>query len=1515
MRRMPGKFLLSTLLTVALTASVVTIAAAPASAAPAPASSTLTPLASCAQPPSDATATDANRDRFVTLWAPRVKDKAWFTNFIGLTSVPPDIAAEGFNAMPAATQSWLVACLVDNLVAASGQSASQTDIANYQFALDAVIFGKSQIDALKDKVNSAAPPSPALPGVSPSNFSKAALEGMVSRLGNDPGVTTASLPTASGTLPAAAPSTKPNVVTTRTTPNIAPHAAANPLTLASSLQSIINLPIVQLLLKALDSLLKLISKIQAVLFTLPVVNLLSTLTYKVCAESATQPLACSVSVPIGVPVPTDVTGDHFPDVLAEVIPSTMNGQDFGVTFNLTKLSTAPTPLAAHVFIVYDVPLANKRVEYGYDGRASSLANITNTKVIVRDLYRTAVTGDVNVDASVTSQNPGAIEALTFAIKDLVNGSPGNPPTEANPVAGSVQFNPFPKQLTMNAHLIHTNNDEDVFTLGSSTASTVNALITQDTTATATTPASHRQFTALIDKLPTSVTVDLTHDGGTQNIAYNASSAIAHVQATDTAYGDTTNHPGSYTHSVYDVLGVPASINVTLTGAQDITYNASSSIPQATMFTETYKDTKLQQEITAQAQGIPSQMHVTNNTGDTSTITYDANAVITSIALSMYDLTMDKTNLLATATSIPTHLQFFSVKSSGLYDLSANAGIGLITATLTRGGDPGTVTILPDPGVDHATIYKRGDQIGVDFQLSGFKSAHFENSTKMILGLGLSPGGQAFDAIADIIDVPNNLNILANAHITQLPSSISLTDDPTTTTYTYTASSPINAGIPGTPDVGASITLRDTGDVLSAGITNIPAQIEMQMDSANSIINWNASAATGKVQVGAHVTAATLHLDRALDAGLTITSIPATWSASYAGGNVDFQAPSPGIGSIDAWVTNHGTHETMAGDFLAAYYNEAAGDLDAALHISNLQRAHFSKVTDDNGGGFTADLNMGNHSAFNFSAEAHLGKPTETTELKAVGSFDPLPAQIHLESVGGRIRYSGDTNPTLRLAVSAGSPGALATAGDPVFVHGVSIRDGQDPADHSQKAVKADLYITGLPDSLDLNTPEGQYSVGNFNPSVAVLAVDAQLKYLAPEPVTLELTQDVGTGPVSFVFGPFVSSTDADGTHRLNVNYTASRQMNAFDAEVTYSNTDDALLHISNIPGGAAPSVSVNTAFGSTDTVDIDMTQDIANITAKYRHVGDATFGGVVQLTDVPHSVHLKIGSETTGDNNNGATAPQFTMNASSAGLDINAFATAAIVNASAQVKLGITDMGQTVTGNLVDKTLNITSTPATGSFQLEASGRVHVDVDLGFSAGPFHNTGTLGLDIVLDDVALEIDNFSQLGLALGVTTGITGQFAEFKFSLVAHLVLSILDRLTFDFSLPIIGDEHIELLFLHDPSDDSQPLRIQFGDPSTGGLIPNWHVQTNQLQSIFSVGFSIPYVIECHAGVDARPGVGSDTGTPGFDLTGPPPGDGTNTPAYLVTPGVLGLSGFLMDLVGFFESPYGNDIEPDIGCS
>lgn len=1690
-----GRFLVAV---VAAMGTVVAGAASPGAAASVPAppvSAAAEVVSSCATPPDTPDATAENRDRFVGLWSARMADQAWLKGFTDANAVPADVLAEGFHAMDGQTQLWLNTCLLDDMLGTAEETPTAAKRQQYLTGLNMVIFGKAGIAKMRKELAEKSPVKEGAQLPVPQELTGHALEQMADDLVQEPSLTPAdhtkspaTVPTTSTSKDLAAqtsPALKkllatPAAAPKTSTPAAAPAPAAAPTGLLPT--DVLGLPAVPELLAAVDDLLQLVSKIQGKLFTLPVVNLLASAFYKICAESPTMPLSCSVSLPVGVPVPADVTGDNFPDVLAQLFPLT-NLVDVGARFQVTRIFNSPTPLPAHVFVVYDTPLVKKRIEFGYDGRASTLARKTVTTFTLKNAVN-ALTGDVQVAADVESDQPGSTESLTFAVKNLVGGSIGVPPSEEDPLTGAVQLSPFPTAFGVGAHLTHTPaRDQDVFTVTSSTPSKVDALIDQATT---TTPVkSNRRFTAEVDKLPTSVKVDLVRNGEHQSIDYTGSAPIDLVRASDTAIPNTAE-PGSYTQSIYEVQGVPTNVAVDMIGAEDITYAASAKIPEVSFSTKTLKNDVLQQQITAKAHQVPKSIHVTNlMTDDQTAVTYDADSELQDVELSLFDLAEDKTNIVAKATGIPTDLAFTQTKSTGVLDVSAPDGIDLIEASLTRNDG----MLLPLAG-DHATVYKRDEALGVDFQLSGFASLHFDGSEDTTVALGLNPGGQSFDVVADLDDP----DVLATAHISQLPSQMEVTLSPVDGSASYTASSVIplleaaftkrdtdtfatakltdlpknidltfntsgatpqvtydadsrlgsieatyqeapgalalhalisdlpqhmtiggkdpmdfdartSAGAaagssylgqiffqyatngvfaspPTTDDhvyadtvggthaelkytglkllsvdtsdqelhaeirntsprllraylttptltltgfidaVPAQIKLaqvgntvsydassaisriytdlnRTNGDELAVDIQGVPQSVDVLFDGAGSELGWSASAATGSVSALAHLTPSTLGGTRAFDAGLTITDIPAQWDASWANGNVLFEAPAPGIGSIAVQVTNHAAYSVLAGDHLSAFYDEPSGDLDASLKISNLRKAGFTKLTGGNGGGFEAVLNMGNQGSFAFGADVTLA----ASKLKAGGAFNNLPSALTLRSDGGRITYNGNTNPTLTMSVEAGTAAALAVTPTPSSVHGISVRDG---ASGVGKAVKAKLHLTGLPTSLDLNSPAGTYSVGGYHPSIATLVVDAVLTSLAPQPLSLQVQQVVPTAsPVNFTFGPFTTTTEGDGTHKLSLDYVASHTLGQLTAEATYGNTDDAKLTISQIPSV----INVDAAFGADQkNIGVAMSHGISDITASYKKVGAIDFAASVHLHDVPSAVNLLIGRGTAAAGGKEVSAPDFTFTASQSGLDIAATASAEIATPAdikAAVDLQVTNLGQTVTGALEGTSLHVTSTPATGSLLLVAAGSVNMNFDLGFSGSGFTNTGSLDVDVDVEQLTVGFQQASDLRLDLGITTGLRGDFNQFTFGLDSDTEVHIYDDLDFFIDWPDpFGTSTIDLFYI-----DKQ---IDFNN-----VIDGFHINSNTFGELFDIPFFFFVIGECSVNFNFRPGPGYTTAGSTLSL-GPPPSDGNDPAAWLITPdlNLLGLSlpDFALDLIAWFSSPYGHDFDVDAGC-
>jgi hypothetical protein len=964
--------------------------------APPPAS---TPLASCSSPPDSPDATAANRDRFVELWLPRIQDKAWFDAFTALDTVPDDLAAEGFHAMAPEVQLWLGACLVDQMVAIAGTPASPEEVARYQAGINLIIFGKQRIAEIRQEMSQPAPTAPADQPV-PQELAPERLAEVEQELASQPSLTAADQPHADAPVPTVTSSAAPPPavvakllhldatasVTDPVTgalqlPAVDTHTRALDDHLALDLALDLNEPLIPQLLQALTNVEQLVAQIQATLFTIPGLNLLATLFYKVCAESATMPLRCSVSLPIGVPNLVDTDGNNLPDVSALLIPTT-NLKDVGANVSFNRILTSlQNPQPSHVFVVYDTPIGKKRIEVGFDGRASTLAKSQSIQATLKDPVG-AVNGDVQVAATVSANAPGSSAAVTFAVKSLTGGSIGVPPTEADPMAGAVQLTPFPTKLELGAHLVHTSGrDQDTFTVQSTTPSLVQAVVDQDTTTT--TPKSHRRFTATVDKLPTSVTVDLLHQGQKQSIDYSASAGIAHVNATQTAVGDTA-HPGSSTASQYDVVGVPDHVHVDLQGTQDVTYSASAKIPEVSFSTQTTLDGVLQQEVTAQAHQIPKAVHLTNvSTPDQTKVTYDSDEKLQDLSLSMYDKAQDEMHLLASATSIPTHLQMAQTKADGVFDFTANDGIGLIRASLTRGGG----SILPLPG-DHATVVKRGTGLGLDLQLSGFRSAHFDGSEDTTVSLGLSPGGQSFDALADLDDP----DVLATAHLDALPADMALTLSSADGSATYQASSRIS-------ELDASFTKRDTQQFATVEMTALPKTIGLTFNTSGDTphVTYSADSRLGSIDATYQEAPGAMALHGRIEDLPEYMSIngkdPIVFDARTSA------SAGPGSSHLGQVLFQYATDGTFVSpatpdDHL---YLDTVDGTHAELQYAGLQ---FLSVDTRN-----QELHASLRNVAARLIRAYLTTPTVTLEA----FIDKVPASIQLDQVGNTITYDASSD--------------------------------------------------------------------------------------------------------------------------------------------------------------------------------------------------------------------------------------------------------------------------------------------------------------------------------------------------------------------------------------------------------------------------------------------------------------------------------------------------------------------------
>jgi hypothetical protein len=482
------------------------------------------------------------------------------------------------------------------------------------------------------------------------------------------------------------------------------------------------------------------------------------------------------------------------------------------------------------------------------------------------------------------------------------------------------------------------------------------------------------------------------------------------------------------------------------------------------------------------------------------------------------------------------------------------------------------------------------------------------------------------------------------------------------------------------------------------------------------------------------------------------------------------------------------------------------------------------------------------------------------------------------------------------------------------VHGVAIRDASST---TGDAYAAKLFITGLPDHLDLNTVAGTNEVDNFAPTQDPLVVNAVLNTITDQPVSLNVEQYVGLGsPVSFTFGPFNSSIDADGTHHQSLNYTASRDLGSLTAEAVYGNIADAKLYISEIPGGTTPSISVNADFGPTQkAIHLAMSHDISEITAWFKYADQASFQASADLNDVPKTVDLTIGRANVDDGNGKTiTTPDLDYTAAHAGLDITAFATTDItepLTVDAEAHLTVVNLGQHVTATLDGTSLHITSSPATHLFTLIAAATLDINnIDLHFSAGPFINDGSLDVHSEIHQLTVGFTDASDLRLDLGITTGLTGDFGSFTIGEQSDTSVRVDDEFYFELDLGPFGTVHIGIVSVHATFD-------------LGNVIAKFHLNSNT-EGFLSLLHLSALFAHCDVGINYRPKSEYTTAT--SSLTVPDlsrgytgiPYDGHDPAAWLITPVPTVFSGilpdFAYDVVAFFESPYGHDISPGVDC-
>jgi hypothetical protein len=568
-------------------------------------------------------------------------------------------------------------------------------------------------------------------------------------------------------------------------------------------------------------------------------------TYRVCSESATKPVSCTSTLPLGVPALVNVTGngtpaspDRTPDVLADLVPATSPD---GIVSASHKLLSDQGALAAATQSLTDLTKLLLDPLYLLT-HPNALLQKLNLQRLIASLTdqvaadRQVLLSMVNVGLgfltvrSGTSEIPASqpIKAHVWAVYDIpglhrlsvgYDGYRRGAGLSASTL-GIFTFNPAEiAQGIFDVHAEMYNGNNGVG--GSALAITAGiSAIKNDSTGAAYDPtvASARfspvplQFTAhaVIDPSVEADSVETAVSNPTQLDALVFSN---HRPATS---------PSSDQYLQVKIDKVPNTVSATLHrptsgGSADITYRASDPIDDVLFANYQYSGPVLQHAIQATAHAVPATIDLGfDNAGDNTTLTYKADSSLQSLGLGFYDAS---TPLLGTNGQL--------VARGGLTDLPKTVTGTLDSAakhlTITADQALGSIFLqgsyrlgeyAPLPN-DHATLILAGKAFGLDARISGVKSVDAWYDEHPRITTTFSPGGQSLTGAA-IIDGTTKIR----ADVSNLPPQMSIDINPAAQTADYHASSTIDQLSAGYVDTAA-------GPSLLARLLDIPADVHAE----------------------------------------------------------------------------------------------------------------------------------------------------------------------------------------------------------------------------------------------------------------------------------------------------------------------------------------------------------------------------------------------------------------------------------------------------------------------------------------------------------------------------------------------------------------------------------------------------------------------------------------------------------------------------------------------------------------
>ncbi|NUT93333.1 MAG: hypothetical protein HOY78_15065 [Saccharothrix sp.] len=855
------------------------------------------------------------------------------------------------------------------------------------------------------------------------------------------------------------------------------------------------------------------------------------ITYRICSESRTKAVSCSLTLPLAVPAVVDVTGDRTPDVLADLVPAAAVGDIVGASREVLDVERQIADATARLNVILDLlkdplnvilhpellieKLELEKLLASLDGllrqKLEALLNLVHAGLAV-----------LSVRLPTSEHAGGDLPGHVWAVYDLPThkrisvGFDGLRRGSSLPTAALGLYTFAPIQAVRGIFDIKAT----VLQVGAGESLAVTAGLAAVAETDKGEAVDPTVASARFSPVPNLFTAHAFIDPGA---ADRDQKATVDSTSSERTHLDAQVLSNSATANRFDQLKVdllPTSVSAALTrpagGAQaTVQYTADSTIDDVFFADYVYTGRDLSRAVQASAKAVPTRWNaILTSAQDKVKLDYGAASRLGALDIAVLD--RDPAIVLRGALrDLPT-VATVDVDLPGRHVLfDAAEALGSAEVFLSRGQG----AFAPLTG-DHATLVLDGGRLGVSARVTGLKKIdvffgdHPRGTTEF------SPGGQAFVGAGHI-----DGHQKGRLDVSNLPATLSFDLDTAQRKVAFRASSVVQR-------VRAAYVDTATGPSAVAAVDGVPASVDVNYDLGDRPrVRYKASSAVPRVELFASPqgvealdpnthhylsTAATdvptevdvlvdlpaRHLDGTLSAPLggiaavartpfagrdtvaiaELTGVPARFDADFTDGTLRFRGLSGPLGSARFAVTNHAGATAPTGQHVSVHYRQATGDFDGSVLVRNLSHAEYSRgaarqVT-------RLDSDTGGQPVFADADVVLAANGVDDTRLALTARIDNLPTRLELvqDLADGKLTYTGDKSIGLAAEVRVGKVKALDGLGAPLFDNGAAVRvrgcdDGQGCTRDDTPlctlfarclGLAGTVRLPGLPTSLALN---------------------------------------------------------------------------------------------------------------------------------------------------------------------------------------------------------------------------------------------------------------------------------------------------------------------------------------------------------------------------------------------------------------------------------------------------------------